>query len=521
MSFGTQESEPTAIVGRVSISTESWISDNLVVVTIVSVVLGALLLTILLATGPIGSDDVEYFRGAGEILRNFWAPETDTLVGRKLFLLLSGIPAAVGGKMVYGVIADIAYTTMLNIVVARFTYRQFGAVAALSATVVASLNGTVLLWAGTMTPDVVLSLWMFLSTIALYYALLPGSKDPMRLIILSGALAGVSYGVKEPGILLLPPATLCLCLCRAEANLSRRALWVGGYLVAFGCVFVADGLLQLALADDFLRQIHALQGMQPKPAVSPYEFIRLKYWDLAKMATSDRDTLLIPMLVSIVASISVLRARLPVAVFGTTSLFVAAYLLFGTTSLSALHPMPFEARYWVPVFPLAAVCLASVISRFRASGGAAQAAWLFFLTAFALVSITGAAGEAGNLGRARYFKNVANAIEFALALPGGPKVMVDASMLEVLCNFMAGADLARLELIPSRGDLPAGLYLVDPYQNSIVRLGQTPHFSEITKLPVILSVNRNPLIVARYFPDVKANEFEPDPAFTAILREKR
>jgi len=80
----------------------------------------------------------------------------------------------------YGVIANILYATLLNVVLVVFAFKQFGAVPALVAAAITSLNGVQLLWSGTMLPDTTLALPMFLSVMSLYYALLSSSKNSSR-----------------------------------------------------------------------------------------------------------------------------------------------------------------------------------------------------------------------------------------------------------------------------------------------------------------------------------------------------
>ncbi len=481
----------------------------------------ALLLTILLATGPVGSDDVAYFRGATELLHSGRMPEVDTLIGRKLFILLSGLPAAFAGQIMYGVIANILYATLLNVVLAVFVFKQFGAVPALVAAAITSLNGVQLLWSGTMLPDTTLAVPMFLSVMSLYYALLASSKNPFPLMALSGALAGVSYAVKEPGILLLPPAIVSILLCREYAPFGRKVVSVAIYLAAFACLFAAEGLLQLSLSGDFFRRYHGLQAMQPNGAVPLLEFLRRGYWSLASIWRSDRDTLLFPMLIGTAAWLAILPKRSAVSVFGVAGLFIAGYLIFGSTSFSELHPMPFQPRYTAPLFPLIAVSLAALVPKNSHMSRWTMGGWLLFASLFAVLSISSTVADAGNLVRARYFKNVAMALTSELARNAGMPILVDPSTLEVLVHFMPRADYVRLEPIPSDRGLQTGFYLVDPYQDSIIRLQRAPHFEEIMRLPIAMAVNLNPFVMSRYFPDFRSHDFPPDPLFTAVIREKR
>jgi hypothetical protein len=508
-----QESRPAAattpLVG---------VASPVVLCAIASVLCAALFLEIFLATGPIGSDDIAYFRGAVKILHEGWLPQVDTLVGRKLFILLVGVPAALGGHIIYGVMANIFYETILELAVVAFVFREFGAASALVAAVITGLNGITLLWSGTMMSDITVALPMFLSVAALYYALAPSAPHRSMLLLLSGAFAGLAYAIKEPGILLLPPAALSLFALTDERSRWRRAAAGGFYLLGFASLLAAECLVQFWLSGDFFLRYHGLESMQPNPAMSLFDFLRWDYWSLAAIAGKDRNLLLLPILAGLFSWIVVAWRRSSISAFGLTGIFTAGYLIFGSTSLSALHPMPFQTRYFAPLLPLVAVSMGALFANVGA-GMQRLVIWIF-LGAFACVSIVGAAGEAGNLGRARYFKNVAAALEGELARGHSP-IMIDPSTLEVLTQFMPQAAYTRLKPLPAESEpLPAGYYLVDPYQNSIIRLQRAPHFEEISRLPIVATVNLDPFVVGRYFPNFGADKLDLDPRFVAILRKK-
>jgi len=477
-------------------------------------------LKIALATGPVGSDDMSYFRGAAELLRQGWIPELHHHLGRKLFIILAGIPAVLGGNIMYGAIANICYIELLDIAVVAFVYREFGATAAFVAAVIIGFNGPELLWSGTLLPDMMVALFMFTSAVALYYGLLPASMFRVRKLAFSGALAGVSYAVKEPGILLVPPALMCILL-GGEVRVTKRLESCVVYIAAFIAVFVAEGLLQLWLSGDFFYREHALQAAHNSqiPPVPLAQFIRETYWTVASIATRYREALLLPAVAGVASWAVLILKRSPLSVFAVTGLFVGAYLTFGTTSFPELRPLPFQPRYLAPLFPLIAVCLASLFRQNGSSGRGARVTWAVGLSVYAMISIYSAVIEAGDLSRARYFKNAAAAVEFELARDPPVEIRVEPKVLEVLMQLLPRADYDKLKSIPSGKDLPAGLYITDPLPVSGAPDQAAIDLQQISSLPVVATFDLNPLWLSRYFPNF-GSDIRHVPLTIAVVREK-
>jgi hypothetical protein len=498
-------------------------ATNITAVAGVSAVLcAALLLKLALASGPVGSDDIVYFRGADQIVRDgaIAGQHYHHMSARKLFILLAGLPAALGEHIIYGVLANILYTLLLEIAVVLFVFSQLGAAPALIAAVVTGLSGVGLLWSGTLHPDVTVSLFMFLSVALLYFGLLPRARSPGRLIALSGALVGLAYAVKEPAMLLLPPALLSILLLRTDVKLAARLIWSAIFIAAVGAMLALEGLLQLWLSGDFFYRYSAVQAGVAAPPLPLIEFMRRTYWSAATIATSDRHLLLLPAIAAAVCWTAAILRRSPFTVFAISGVFVGGYLIFGTTSFPQLRPMPdLQPRFLHPLFPLLAVSMAALFAQTHQKRRYAAHGWWFFISIFAMVSVSAAVAEAGNLARARYFKNVTAALQWQLAREPDAPIMVDPSTLEMLWHFMPRADYARLQPIP-RSELREGYYLVDPFQDSIVRLGRAPHFEEIMKLPIVITVDLNPFLLSRYLPDFRSDELRPGAVWTASIRKK-
>jgi hypothetical protein len=474
------------------------------------------LLMLLFATGPVGSDDTDYLRGASEILHSGWVPELHHHLGRKVFILIAGIPAALTGYVMVGGLVNIACSTLLNVVVAIFAYRQFSFVPALVAAIVTGLNGVTLVWSGTLLPDTTLSLFMFLSVMTLYYAILPSSESRLGLLALAGALGALAYAIKEPAALLGPPGVASILLLQRHLRLPAQVLRSMVYAGAFASGLLVDSLLQLVLSGDFLYRTHAITEIhnQSVPAVPPGEFIREVYWSIATIIFQYPNTLLLPALAAIICWPVAACRRSPTSVFAITGLFVGGYLIFGTTSFPDLRPLPFEPRYLAPLFPLLGVSLAETLARNESPSRVISIGWSAASLVYVAASVIGAADEAGNLVRARYFKNVAAAVEEIFAQNPDAPVMAERNTLEVLTQFLPRAEAIKLKLIPSDDNLPPGYYLMDP-------LVPGRHSEQIKSLPIVATVNLDPLVMSRYFPDFGSEQFKFDTLTGAVVREKR
>ena len=145
---------------------------------------------------------------------------------------------------------------------------------------------------------------------------------------------------------------------------------------------------------------------------------------------------------------------------------------------------------------------------------------MVFLAAFTLQSLGGAAKEAGNLARSRYYKNAAMAVQWAQAQDREAPILVDPKTMDILSQFLPSGAMARLKPVPTGDGLPEGYYLIDPNQSTGLLYGKTPHYDEISKLPAVATINLNPLILARYFPGFMESHLNSAPLAIAILRKK-
>jgi len=476
---------------------------------------------ILLATGPVGSDDMSYFQGAAEILDSGKLGQVNHQLGRILYIVLAGIPAVLGGHIWYGAMANIFYATLLDIAVAVFAYRALGPLPAVAATLITGFNGVALLWSGTLLPDMALSLFMFLSTVAVYHALRHGAGTPFSLLMMGGVLAGLSYAVKDPGILLLPPAAICISILPRDDSLGKRAVSLAAYLGSFAAIFALLGAVQKWLSGDFLYQAHAVAAVHNKlmPTMSLYNYCRYVWWSIVDIGTNARY-ILPPMAAGLVAWCAAIVKPGWDKVFAITGLFVTGYLIFGSTSLIALKPMPMQTRYLAPIMPLAAVSIAAWLADVSTSSPARKAAWIVFMAVFALTSLFGSATRAGQLVRARYFKNMASAVETIQAQTPESQILADHNLLAILHHFLPQSAYGKLKEIPENSELPGGYYLVDFLRFTKNRRATIPHYDEISNLPIAMAIDLDQRILSGYFPSLLASTQKPLPEFVAMVRKK-
>ena len=132
-------------------------------VIVCAMLLLSLLIRTALLTGPVGSDDLNYFRFAQQLLQWEHFSELHHHGGRLVFLALIGLPAAAFDSIYAGVAANIAMLSVRDILIVCYVRKRLDTAAAISAAGILGFNAVSSAYAGLMLPDGLLSLCMFLA----------------------------------------------------------------------------------------------------------------------------------------------------------------------------------------------------------------------------------------------------------------------------------------------------------------------------------------------------------------------
>lgn len=433
-------------------------------VALTLVLLSGVFLRLHFMTGPVASDDTRYLEFARKFLSLSRFTEVDPAAGRLLFLGLIGWPVKVFGHAVYAALANIAYASLVDLLVVWFCLREFGKHTALCAALIMVANPITISFSGMILPDPTLALFLLLSAFALHF----GSHQEVRAqrylwIAASGLLACLAYLCKDPGVLMLPVAVVVLFFFPAEATWQERFLGPLLFVAAFAALFAVDGFVYLAYTGDFFYKRHAttLRLNLGIAALGPVEFLQQTSGVFLSCLEQWKDHL-VPLWLGIPAMALALGFCPQQKVFAGLGLFVLFFLFFGTSSLTGLLPLPVQLRYLHPVLPFVAICAASLFHK----------AWFLYRpwvkTLFplalglglGLAAADSVSAKAGIYDHAPFLKSVRTALE---TLQDEIKpIYVDRQIRSHLPHFVPDGLLARVRVIPDRGELPGGYYLFDP-----------------------------------------------------------
>jgi hypothetical protein len=420
---------------------------------------------LLFYTGPIGSDDVAYFHFARNLLHG---QPFDTLHhhgGRLAFLAVVGVPAALLDHIHYGALANVLLLSARDVVLTLFAHRAIGGLPAIYAAAVLSLNASSTVYASTFLPDGMLSFAMAGSSIAAYKALSAEDRRTTAWTFLAGVLAAIAYSTKDTGVLLVPPTALAILYwCRGATK-----LWaVMSYGLGCTLLVALEMLAYWGLADDPLYRLHAISGAHNQsiePATGLLDFVRRTYWNLVAVTSPVRTSLQVLVLFIPVAALALLdRSRR--LLFPITGVFIALYLVFGTSSFTRLLPLPVQDRYFEVIVPYVALSLAMAVSMTPLSR---LARLLPTFAAFSAGMIATAAPSvaynAGDITFSALAKNTVLALKIAKERYPELTVYASPDIHSTLEPFMEPDLYKQVQIVPIEAPLPPGLYVVHPWKN--------------------------------------------------------
>lgn len=439
---------------------------------------------IALITGPLGSDDANYFHFAEKLLR--WQPfgELQHQGGRLAFLALIGMPAVELGSIRAGAMVNILILSIRDIGIVWYVRARLGWWAALSAAGVLGFNALTVTYAGQMLPDGLLSLAMFAAS-ALVFEAVQRPRPSGRAWFLAGAgvMAGVAYSTKDTGILVLPCAITWIAVAgwRQQGFASAGQVLQGTavFLAGFASVALLEMGIHHVLNGDAFYRYHALAWTHNtvgdvSEAASLYDFARHAYWNALGVTAWDRASLPVLVLAAAMWSTCMVK-RLPLSYFAMVGAFLAIYLIFGSSSLTRLIPLPVQDRYFEVLVPFLAVSTGEVVSFLCRAwpGWRARFAMVGLPALLALASVPSVVMNAGAFPLRDVGINAASAIAMASGQGHGRFIYLSEPLYRIVKSFVPPATYSLLEVIPEAGPLPSGYYLYSPFVDAYSRQGPT------------------------------------------------
>lgn len=487
------------------------------VAVIFSFLVAGLILKIVFISGPQGSDDLNYFRFAEQIVRTFNLDTHHHHAGRLAFLVMSGFPAVLMGKPYYGALANVIYCLITEILVIGFLYYRLGLAPAAVGAAFLTLSGISLVYSGTLSPEPVLALFFICTCLALYQAINSTGGERWIWGALAGIAAGLAYSAKITGILILPPAILSLILLPwPVTNLRDRTLLACIFLVGFAGIWALDSTVYWVLSGDFLYKVHAIASIHNSNTpvhLGLLMFLKRGYWNLYNVLR-DLDFFLVPVAIAGMAWLAMLYSRTPWALFALVGAFTGGYLFFGTSSLFWLANLPSQDRYTFLLFPLIAVGAGYLFWKWN--NAVVRTIIVGLIVVNGAFSVHGATHRVGHLYFEPLLRNSAIAIEL-LPQIRQKQIYVEKRYRAGLRYYLPDNIWRKLREIPLKGPLPPGYYMViqehltEPYKD---KSENRPRYEEIARLPVALRVAFPHTFASRYFPQTDT------PKYSAIVHEK-
>lgn len=462
-------------------------SETCLLFTSMTVVLiSGFFLRIIFFTGIIASDDLQYYKYSEELLNSIHLSEHSHWASRLVFLVLVGFPGVLGGNLIFSAAVNVLYASLSDIIVTSFAYCRINPRAGLIVAIFLSFSGISMVYSGIFGPDVLLTLFMGTAAILVFCAL-DTERPNLGLLIIAGILTGLAYSVKSPGILMLVPALFYIVLSRLDIPLSFRLKLVATYIFGFALIWFIMSIAYLYIADDFFYRINAVSATHNPPphrTTTSFEFVRLVWWN-ANIYIRDWDYLLVPLLTAIPAWIVLLMRHRSHWIWALSGIFVALFLVAGTSSLTRLVYLPFQERYFQPVLPLAALSLGVVIAQYVRRRAFYWSIAIVMGAALLVLGISGAIQRDGQLYYSGYIQTAAIAVR---SLPDdGKTIYVDTRTHRGLKHILHNRELKRVRRLDRLDTaIEAGYYLVY-YHSAVIDRTDSESFR---KKPNVVFVKR-------------------------------
>ena len=473
------------------------------------------ILRLALMIGPVGSDDLTYLHAAKQ-LAGLHSLELHHEVGRLWFLLLVGLPAVIGGSIQIGAITSVFILSLRDVVVTMFVRSRLGPLPASGCAGVLASNGLSATYGGLMLPDPLLSLTMFASAMFVFSAKSETGTARLARICIGGSFAAISYSVKETGILVIAPAIAWIVMSVGDTVREKLRLIIG-FVCGFAVFALAEVAVYYLLTGDPLYRMHALAAVHNASigaAKNLYQFTQHVYWNLR--GAIDPWAVSAPVLIiaaCVWAYCVIIRTEF--IFFVLVGAFVAAYLIFGSSSLVRLIPLPEQDRYFEPVVPFLAVSVAAAASAIAAKRGVRSAGALSVALpmVLAFTSIPSIVANAGDVGFSTLGKNTAIAINAIRRTHPGSPIYLSPTLHFTIEPFV-DADVYRdLRVVTGSGVAPNGFFLLrsrnDPASTD-------PHMHAIQELPISLIIDED----QRKFPHLASRWGAPAQGWLAIVHER-
>ncbi len=421
----------------------------------------SLVFKLALLSEPFGSDDLRYFEFAKSILSEWQINNLDHAASRIIFLVLVGFPGAVVGNILGSSLVNILIASATELFVAYYCLSRFGPIPSLLAVIFLAFNGVVLTFSGYLIPDPLLGLFWLLSAVTLICAFERNSTKQYWLLFASGLFAGLGYSAKDTGILIIPVSGLFILYQSRFFGIKKILNCCAVYLVGVLCVWFLECSLLALLSGDFFYKFRALSVVHNNGdvnvATDVYNFITVGYWNFMRSLRWPAP-LLMTFVLALVCGIAMLRKRNKYSVIFFITSFIFLYLCFGSSSFSKLVNLPVQSRYFQPLLPLVAICIAASFS--IVENRTFRVTVISMVAVSIVIGVTFSFKVAGNIFYQSYVHNAILGVS-ALAENGYPIFVDNKAKRAFSARYLTETE-GLTKPIPPTESLATGYYLFDP-----------------------------------------------------------
>lgn len=382
---------------------------------LLTVLIGAALISLFYFTGLFGSDDLAYINGAA----SFGQAPYYALLGAARYTVSMPLRAMLelsGNEPQQAVFGFIVVFIALVLVVYFLVGRIYDKREALLSSMLVAANPVLFFFAGAVLPDNILSI-LFVAAILLFaYWYKSIRTDPAFgrwSLFFASSLAALCYVTKEAALaFFLPVAVYALWTIR-KLPLSLAAKQLGWGLGGTASVLLGDLLLSYGLFGDPLIRFTVTKNMHvveeaakfmSYQGATPVERFNYAYGQFKALWPA------VPFYVASIVVVAWRHRSIPrfvCSVDGIVSLsavWVLLFLTFGTISLREYVGIPIQVRYYAPAAVLLCIAMMRAISPWLASHRIWRAAVMVLLMVLITYQVVFPVERAGDIYRAREFR---------------------------------------------------------------------------------------------------------------------
>lgn len=454
---------------------------------VAAIVTSGFFLRLLFFTGPTGTDDLRYVEYAKSLAALQPISAVDHAAARSVFLLYLSVPLSLGGHASFAALANVVMSVATVVTTTAFAWHRLGRGSALVVAAMLATHPISIAYSSAILPDTVLTFALAVALVLVLLAESPQVEARGAYYFMAGLLVGLGYASKETALLVLPPIAVYLLLFGSRPP-KTRVVYLGMGAAGFLVVVFLDGLFYSLVADDFFYRATAIRTRHNQRIVASAGFVEhfQRGWASVELTIRDWRWTWSTILLGVPAFATVAAIKPKYRLLGLCGLFVLLFLLFGTSSLSRLVPLPFKPRYFQALAPVVALSVGALVPRSVPGLGGALVPW-GLAAGLAGAQLGAGLPEVGRLAGRMYAADYCRHVQLAMEILQDERRPMYSDPRTVACfpSFDFIDRPFRVETLPENGPLPTGFFVLNPVASRRQGLSSARQ-REVQALPVRL-----------------------------------